>query len=105
MDCQKKVEFSLNETIILQNKISIQSLLTLQEGLVTCVSKTPSGQGFPFNLPDVDYVSKLVLSKSFLNYFLDNINGTIIDNKIYLTVQIIKDVLEFFSHLEYLKMF
>lgn len=71
-------------------------MLTLQEGLITCVSKTPSNHGFPFNLPDVDYVSKLVLSNSFLNYFLDTIHDNILDNKIYLLVQEIKNTLEEF---------
>ncbi len=86
----------MKNSSIVTDKVALQTLLTLQEGLITCISKTPSDQGFPFNLPDVDYVSKLVLSNSFLNYFLDSIHDNVLEDKIYLLVQEIKTTLDEF---------
>ena len=96
VDCQKKAEASLNNSSIEQNQGTKKILLALQEALITCISKTPSDQGFPFNLPDVDFVAKLVLSNSFLNYFLDTINKSDFDDKTIFIVQDIKNALEEF---------
>jgi len=90
VDCQNKVEQVLNKssTKLFQN--CKQGLSILQEGLITCISKTPSRQGFPFDLPDADYVSKLILSEPFLNELISKFNNENFDNTILLLVQEIK---------------
>lgn len=95
-DCQTKVEKVLNYPENIRDQGDRQALFALQEGLVVCISKVPSKQGFPFDLPDVEYVSKLILSNSFLEEALQYFNRTNIEESLYFSIQETKQVLNEF---------
>jgi hypothetical protein len=96
--CQNNIDLVLNNSSTFLNLDTNQALLVLQEGLITCTSKVPSGEGFPFDLPAVNYASKLIMSKLFFEEFITRFNDKSVDPKILSTVQEIQNVLnEFFS--------
>lgn len=86
LNCQKKVEEALNSHDSIQNQIDNQALISLQEGLTICISKVPSKQGFPFDLPAVNFVSKLVLSSSFLKEATKHFEATNIEKTLLLSI-------------------
>ena len=96
--CQNNIDKTLITLNTNNQQITKEGLLGLQEGLIIFISKTPSGLGFPFDLPYVYYVSKLVLCNSFLNIYLKKFSDVLADNTIINQVQEIKIALnEFLS--------
>ena len=62
--------------------------------MVTFISKVPSGSGFPYDLPAVNYSLKVFASKLFFDELLINISDKILDTKLLSSLQNIKNALD-----------
>lgn len=72
--------------------------MTLQEGLITFISKVPSGEGFPYDLPAVNYSLKVIASKLFFDEIMTSISGKVLDQKLVFSLQDIQNSLnEYYS--------
>ena len=65
-DCQKTIAQAIQREGADHQKTEKTMLSSVYKGLTICISKVPSKNGFPFDLPAVNYVDKLYLSHIYI---------------------------------------
>lgn len=91
--CQNNIEKAFTNVTETKNQEINQTLKYLQEGLITFISKVPSGSGFPFDLPAVNYSLKVITSKIFFDEIMTNISDKGLDSKLLSSLQDIQKAL------------
>ena len=72
-------------------KLDPQTVFAIEKGLKILVAPVPSKKGFPFDLPVVEWVTKLIPGKIFLQRSLNYFNVLLISNPL---VEILQESLE-----------
>lgn len=96
--CQNNIDAVLNNQTNPPTKETIQALNALKEGLITCTSKVPSGEGFSFDLPVVNFFSKLMMSKLYFDEIITQFTNKLINSTVIFSIKDIRNILnEFIS--------
>lgn len=86
LECEKIIEMHLKNDDVCQLESNITSLINLKKSLTIFSANISSAKGFPFNLPDVEWLSKAYLYRSILKTAIQSLENVEKFNDLFLNL-------------------